>query len=463
MRHSHRVYRMPGFIVKNKRAAEQWICKPLAIIFWRQSALLIERHKNSRKSNDGLFPSFIHMFYLYRSQTLRSLRHRNFRLLVIGALLSNAGDFMQNVAQAWLVWHLTGSAFLLGVVGFFDSVPRLFLGALGGALTDRLDRRRLLITTQALGMVQAFVYWLLVYFNFIEYWQVLILACFLGVVNTVNQTARQSLVNGLVPKEDLSNAIALHASVFNLSRILGPSIGGLVIALVGVAGCFFVNAVSFLALIATLLCMDLPPWSAAPTGLGIWMEVHQGFHYLKTNSRMFSIVLLSYVVAMIGAPYVTFVPVFATNILHVGASGFGLLMSAPGVGATVAGLWLASMGSASPNLFWVGACVLGYAIFLALFALSRFFTLSLFLLLAVGFCFIAFRASVNTALQAATPAHLLGRVLSFFFMDRGLWSIGGLILGASASAIGIRGTFELSAAICGIAAAVVLFIIRRAV
>jgi predicted MFS family arabinose efflux permease len=403
------------------------------------------------------------MLHFYRSQTLRSLRHRNFRLLVIGALLSNAGDFMQNVAQAWLVWHLTGSAFLLGVVGFFDSVPRLFLGALGGALTDRLDRRRLLVVTQVLGMVQAFVYWFLVYFKLIQYWHVLILACFLGIVNTVNQTARQSLVNGLVPKEDLSNAIALHASVFNLSRILGPSIGGLVIALVGVAGCFFVNALSFLGLIATLVCMELPPWNAPPTGLGLWMEVQQGFRYLRTNSRMFSIVVLSYVVALVGAPYVTFVPVFATNILHVGASGFGLLMSAPGVGATVAGLWLASVGNASPNLFWVGACVLGYALFLALFALSKFFTLSLFLLLAVGFCFIAFRASVNTALQAATPSHLLGRVLSFFFMDRGLWSIGGLMLGASVSTIGIQSTFELSAAICGVAAAIVLFSIGRTV
>jgi MFS family permease len=401
------------------------------------------------------------MFNASRLQTLKSLRHRNFRLLLIGALLSNAGDFMQNVAQAWLVWHLTRSAFLLGLVGFFDSIPRLFLGALGGALTDRLDRRRLLVVTQTLGMVQAFVYWLAVYFDFIRYWHILLLACFLGIVNTVNQTARQSLVNGLVPKEDLSNAIALHASVFNLSRIIGPSIGGLVIALVGIAGCFFVNAVSFLGLIATLLLMELPPWSPAPVNTGLWREVSEGFRYLRSNSQMFSIIALSYVVALVGAPYVTFVPVFATNVLHVGAGGFGLLMSAPGVGATIAGLWLASVGQASPNLFWVGALVLGYALFLGLFAVSPFFILSLLLLLSVGFCFIAFRASVNTALQANTPPHLLGRVLSFFFMDRGLWSIGGLMLGGIASLIGIQGTFEVSAAICGIAAAIVIFNIGR--
>ena len=166
------------------------------------------------------------MLSLIRFQTLRSLRHRNFRLLLIGALLSNAGDFMQNVAQSWLVWQLTRSALLLGIVGFFDSIPRLFLGAIGGAIADRVDRRKLLIVTQTLGMLQATVYWLVVFFGVVRYWHVLTLACFLGVVNTINQTARQSLVNELVPKDDLSNSIALHASVFNLSRIWGhPSVG----------------------------------------------------------------------------------------------------------------------------------------------------------------------------------------------------------------------------------------------
>jgi MFS family permease len=399
---------------------------------------------------------------LKRFQTLRSLRHRNFRLLVIGALLSNAGDFMQNVAQSWLVWHLTRSAFLLGVVGFFDSIPRLLLGALGGAITDRFDRRRLLILTQTLGMIQAFIYWFDVYFNFIAYWHILVLACLLGIVNTLNQTARQSLVNSLVPREDLPNAIALHASVFNLSRILGPSIGGLVIAMVGIAGCFFLNAVSFLALILTLVLMELPPWDASAARSGLWNEIKEGYQYLRSNSQMFAIVALSYVVATVGAPYVTFVPVFATNILHVGPTGFGLLMSAPGIGATVAALWLASLGNVMPNPFWVCALVLGYGLFLGLFAASHYFILSLILLVSVGFCFIAFRASINTSLQSVTPPHLLGRVLSFFFMDRGLWSIGGLLLGSAASMIGIKWTVEIAAVICAFAAVIVLFTFSRA-
>jgi MFS family permease len=401
------------------------------------------------------------MLSLSRFQTLRSLRHRNFRLMVIGALLSNAGDFMQNVAQSWLVWHLTGSALLLGVVSFFDSIPRLLLGALGGAITDRFDRRRLLILTQVLGMIQAFIYWLAVYFDFIRYWHILVLACILGVVNTLNQTARQSLVNSLVPREDLSNAIALHASVFNLSRVLGPSVGGLVIATVGIAGCFFVNALSFLALILTLILMELPAWAGSSRRVGLWKEIKEGYRYLRSNSHMFAIVMLSYVVATIGAPYATFVPVFATNILHVGPLGFGLLMSAPGIGAIAAGLWLASLSNLQPNPFWVCALVLGYGIFLGLFATSSFFILSLILLVSIGFCFIAFRACINTSLQSQTPPHLLGRVLSFFFMDRGLWSIGGLLLGGSASIIGIRWTVQAAAMICALAAAIVLFLFSR--
>jgi len=402
------------------------------------------------------------MLRLFRFQTLRSVRHRNFRLLLIGALLSNAGDFMQNVAQSWLVWELTRSALLLGIVGFFDSIPRLFLGAIGGAIADRVDRRKLLIVTQTLGMLQATIYWLVVFFGVVRYWHVLILACFLGVVNTVNQTARQSLVNELVPKDDLSNAIALHASVFNLSRILGPSIGGLVIALIGVEGCFLVNALSFFALIWTLLLMTLPPWTVAAKKSALWTEIKEGYQYLKSHSQLYSIVALSYVVALIGAPYATFVPVFATNVLHVGPTGFGLLAAAPGIGATTAGLWLASWGDYRPSLISVCAFVLAYGLFLGLFAWSRYFVFSLALLVSVGFCFIAFRSCVNIALQSATPPRLLGRVLSFFFMDRGLWSIGGLMLGSSAAAVGINWTVGVAATICALAAAVVLLRFRWA-
>ena len=162
-------------------------------------------------------------------RTLRSLRHRNFRLLLEGALISSSGDFMQNVAQSWLVWHVSKSPVAIGVVAFFDTAPRLLVGALGGAIADRFDRRRVLMITQTAAMIQAFIYWLAVQFEVIQLWHIALLAFFLGVVNTINQTARQSLVNSLVPKDELLNAIGLQSSVFNFSKTLGPSLGGVLI------------------------------------------------------------------------------------------------------------------------------------------------------------------------------------------------------------------------------------------
>ena len=260
-----------------------------------------------------------------------------------GALVSSSGDFMQNIAQSWLVWHLSQSPVAIGVIAVFDTVPRLLIGAVGGAIADRFDRRRVLMITQSLAMLQAFAYWLLVEFEGIELWHIALLSFFLGVVNTINQTARQSLVNSLVPREELLNAIGLQSSVFNFSKIMGPSVGGLIIAYIGIAGCFLINALSFVYLIFNLYQMELPPWEARQHKQGLLGDIKEGFFYLRANRRMLGIVGISYVMALFGAPYNRFVPMFATNVLHVGAAGFGMLMSAPGIGAMVASLSLATV------------------------------------------------------------------------------------------------------------------------
>ena len=360
---------------------------------------------------------------------------------------------MQNVAQSWLVWQLTRSPVALGVVAFFDTLPRLLVGAVGGAIADRFDRRRVLMITQSLAMFQAIVFWFLVEFQFIQFWHIVVLAFFLGVVNTINQTARQSLVNNLVPKEELLNAIGLQSSVFNLSKILGPSAGGLVIAWVGIANCFLVNAVTFVALLFNLHLMDLPPWEGRADAQSIWGDVKEGFVYLHGNRRLLYIVGLSYVLATFLAPYNRFLPMFATNVLHVGPSGFGLLMSAPGLGATVAALCLASVSKLRVGTRSISSSALGFALAITLFAFSHQFLLSLAFLVLVGFCQIAARALTNTIIQTATPPHLLGRVLSLFFMDRGLWSLGSVLIGTSAAVIGIDWTLATSGAICATAAA----------
>jgi MFS family permease len=368
---------------------------------------------------------------------------------------------MQNVAQSWLVWETTRSPLAIGVVAFFDSMPRLLVGAVGGAIADRFDRRQVLMITQTLAMIQAIIYWLAVWFKVIAFWHIVVLAFFLGIVNTINQTARQSLVNSLVPREELLNAIGLQSSVFNFSKILGPSAGGVIIASIGVAGCFFVNAVSFLALIYNLSLMELPAWERRPGRQSIREDIKEGFVYVWGNRRILHIIAISYVMAMFGAPYNRFVPIFATNALHVGPTGFGLLMSAPGFGATLAALVLASANNLRVGVRSICVCVLGFAVALTLFAFSHSFILSFGFLAMVGFCQIGERALSNTAIQMTTPHNLLGRVLSLFFMDRGLWSLGSVVIGTAASGIGIEWSFAACSFVCSIAAISLLWVNYR--
>jgi MFS family permease len=310
-------------------------------------------------------------------------------------------------------------------------------------------------------MIQAIIYWLAVEFEVIQLWHIALLAFFLGVVNTINQTSRQSLVSSLVPKDELLNAIGLQSSVFNFSKILGPTAGGLIIAYVGIAGCFLVNAISFVFLLFNLYMMELPPWEKRDDQQTIWADVKEGFTYLLGNRRLLYIVGLSYVIATFCAPYNRFVPIFATNVLHVGASGFGLLMAAPGVGATVAALVLASVNKVRVGISSICYCAIGFALSIGLFAFSHYFALSFFFLALVGFCQIAGRALSNTAIQFSTPTNLLGRVLSLFFMDRGLWSLGSVIIGTAGAAIGMDWTFALCGTVCVLAAVTLLGVSRK--
>lgn len=391
------------------------------------------------------------------SKTLSSLRFRNFRLLFIGTVFSHTGDFMQAMAQSWLVWTMTSSPFLLGLVGFCQAAPRLLLGAIGGAIVDRLDRRRLLLLTQNLAMIQAFVFWALVYLDLIRFWHVLFLVLFLGTVNTLNQTARQSLINNLVPREELMNAIALNSSIVNLSKVLGPSLGGVVISIVGVAGCLLVNAISFLAIIFSLLMMDLPHWQRGQGENPFWQEVSEGYNYIKTNNRVFSVLLLAYIVALIGSPYSRFLPVFASDIFHAGPSGFGFLLAAPGLGAVLSGLCLASMGNIRHKSSLTFFSVFTLSFFLILFSYSRWMIFSLLCLVMVGASHIAFRSIANATIQMETPPHLLGRILSLFLMDKGLWSFGTLFIGGLASLLGTPSAIALSGLICALSAAALFY------
>lgn len=391
------------------------------------------------------------------SKTLSSLRYRNFRLLFLGSVFSHTGDFLQTMAQSWLVWTMTSSPFLLGLIGFCQAVPRLLLGAIGGVIVDRLDRRRLLLVTQSLAMIQAFVFWALVYFDLIKFWHIVILVLFLGTVNSLNQTARQSLIHLLVPRGELMNAIALNSSIVNLSKVLGPSLGGVLISVIGVAGCLLVNAMSFLAIIFSLLRMDLPHWQREDKEENFWQEVAEGYRYVQTNSRVFAVLFLAYIVALVGSPYSRFLPVFASDVLHTGPAGFGFLLAAPGLGAVISALCLASLGNIRRRRNFLFFSVFTFSFFLILFSLSRSMFFSLFCLIMVGSSHIAFRAVANTTIQMESPPHLLGRILSLLFMDKGLWSFGTLFIGIVASLAGTPSAITLSGLICALAAGILFY------
>jgi len=391
-------------------------------------------------------------------RTLVSLRHRNFRLLFWGTSLSHVGDFVQAMAQSWLVWTMTQSPFLLGVVGFCQALPRLLLGAVGGAIVDRLERRRLLVATQLLAMAQAFCFWALVYFDWIQFWHVAALVLFLGVINTLNQTARHSLINNLVPREDLMNAIALNSSLANLAKIVGPSLGGVLISIIGVAGCLFVNAVSFVAIIATLLVMEFPAIRGrAMVETPFWQEVSEGYRFLRAERRLCAVILLTYGVALVGTPYTRFLPVIATDVLHAGPTTFGLLLAAPGIGAVISGLGIASLGRVRRRTHFVAMSVYAFSFALIMFSFSRSLPLSMLFLILVGASNIAFRAVANSIVQMETPPELLGRMLSLFFMDKGLWSFGTLFIGAIAHAIGTPRAITVAGIACALAASLMLY------
>jgi len=397
------------------------------------------------------------------AKTLSSLKHRNFRLLFCGTSLSHVGDFVQAMAQSWLVWQMTKSPFLLGVVGFAQALPRLLLGVVGGAIVDRVDRRRLLLCTQFLAMAQAFTFWALVQFGWVEFWHVLVLVLFLGTVNSINQTARHSLINNIVPRDDLMNAIALNSSLANLAKIIGPSLGGVLIGVIGVAGCLLVNAVSFLAIIVTLVVMDIPPGSIKlDEATPFWQEVTEGYRFLRSERRLLSVILLTYAIAMVGTPYSRFLPVFATDVLHAGPTTFGLLLAAPGVGAVFAGLGIASLGRVRRRLHFVATAVLAFSISLILFSFSTSLYLSMFFLVLVGASNIAFRAVANSIVQMESPPQYLGRMLSLFFMDKGLWSFGTLFIGSVAHLIGTPRAITVSGAFCAIVASMLFYQQRQA-
>jgi MFS family permease len=380
---------------------------------------------------------------------LSSLRHRNFRLFFTGQLVSLVGTWMQSVALSWLVYRLTGHATLLGLVVFATQSPIFFLGSLGGVLADRVDPRRLLIVTQSVQMAQAFLLAWLTLSGRIQVWHILTLAVVLGLSSAFDLPGRQVLVAQTVDREDLPNAIALNSSIFHGSRVLGPAVAGLMVAAVGEGWCFLVNAISFLAALAGLLMMRLPPFVKRTDHAPVFAHLQEGVRFVWGHKEVRLLLILLGIVCMMGMPYTVLMPIFADTILHGGARGMGVLMGASGIGAVLAAVLLAGRGPAKglEQVAWLGAA--GTGLTLACFAYSRVFWLSALLLVPVGMTMVAHMTSNNTLVQMLIPNEMRGRVMAFHAMVfTAAMPIGALIAGVAAHHLGAPLTIALGGLGC---------------
>ena len=374
----------------------------------------------------------------------RSLRHRNFQLFFSGQLISLIGTWMQNVAQAWLVYSLTGSSLLLGVVGFAGQIPIFLFAPLGGLAADRWNRHRIVIATQAASMILAFALAALTLMHIVKVWEVVVLAALLGVVNAFDVPARQSFLIEMVSRDDLMNAIALNSSMFNGARVIGPAIAGITVAKIGEGWCFFANAVSYIAVIVGLLMMHLSPFEEQKHKTSPYEHIKEGFDYVQKTAPMMALVMLIGVVSLVAVPYSVLMPVFADRILHRGAHGLGILMGASGVGALLGALTLAMRRGVKGLGHTVGYSAGAFGVSLILFAVSKSFWLSVVMLVPVGYGVMLQMSGSNTLIQSMVPDKLRGRAMAVYtMMFMGMAPLGSLLAGGLADRVGAPWTVSL--------------------
>ncbi|MGB8772250.1 MAG: MFS transporter [Candidatus Korobacteraceae bacterium] len=381
---------------------------------------------------------------------VRALRHRNYMLFFSGQTVSLIGTWMTRIATAWLVYRLTHSAFLLGLVGFSGQIPVLLLGPFAGVWVDRWNRHRVLIVTQTFSMLQSFALAVLALSHRITVTDIILLSLFQGAINAFDMPTRQAFVIQMVEnREDLSSAIALNSSMVNASRLIGPSIAGAVIAVAGEGYCFLIDGFSYLAVIASLLAMIITRRQETKPRQRVWQEFHEGWRYVAGFVPIRSILLLLGLVSLVGMPYTVLMPLFAARVLHGGAHTLGFLMGASGVGALISAGWLATrksvlgLGRVIPAM----AGVFGGA--LIAFSFSQWLWLSLLLMVVTGFGMMQQMAASNTVLQTISDEDKRGRVMSFYSMAfQGMAPFGSLFAGIIASRIGAPYTLAIGGVCC---------------
>jgi MFS family permease len=355
---------------------------------------------------------------------------------------------MQSVAQSWLVYRITGSSALLGLVAFAGQIPIFLLSPIAGYAADRMNRHRMVIATQASAMVLALILAALTLSGRIQIWELFVLSTCLGVVNAFDIPARQSFLVEMVGREDLMNAIALNSSMFNGARIVGPAIAGILVARIGEGWCFFANGISYIAVIVGLLFMRVNPFRRAAATMSAWQTIREGFRYVGGTVPIRAIVQLLAVVSFAGLPYTVLMPIFADRILHGGAQALGILMGATGVGALGGALLMASRTALKGFTVWIPCAAAAFALSLAGFALSSWMWFSCAMLFLAGFALMIQVGASNTLIQSMVPDHLRGRAMSVYaMMYIGTGPLGAMAAGFAAERFGARITILTGAAI----------------
>lgn len=376
------------------------------------------------------------------------MQHRNFQLFIAGQLVSLIGTWMQTTAQLWLVYKLTGSAALLGIFGFASQVPMLFLSSIGGYVGDRYNRHRGVIVTQTVSMILAFVLAGLTLTKLINEWELIVIAFLVGIVNAFDVPIRQAFLVQMVGKEDLPNAIALNSSIFNGARVVGPAIAGFAIAAVGEGWCFFLNGLSFVAVIVALLMMRLVPREIKPSTDSPLQSLVQGFRYAMGDLPTRSALLLLSVLSLFGLQYSVFMPIFAQDILKGNARTLGLLMSSAGIGAVLGALHFAARTHYKGLARWIATTSTTCAVGLVLFSQAKTFWVCIAVLFVVGFAATSQMAATNTLIQNRVPDELRSRVMAVYAtMFMGVQPVGALIAGGLAKHWGAPATLTIFGAL----------------
>lgn len=394
--------------------------------------------------------------------TFRALRHRNYRLFFWGQLVSLIGTWMQQTAMSWFVYQITNSKLLLGTVAAVGSAPMMLFSIWGGSLADRYPKRSILVTTQTAQMICAFLLAAGAWAGFATPWFIIVIAALNGVAMGFDMPARQAFTVEMTSREDLLNAISLNSSIVNGARIVGPSVAGLLIGAAGVATCFFFNGVTFIAVIAGLLMMQLPRVERRVHAVSAGEHAWNGIVYSIKHQRVRTILLLFLAVGVFGWSYAVLMPAFARDVLGRGANGYGVLMSASGTGAFIGALVVATYGHLfTPRRLALGGVWL-FSVALFAFSLSRNFYLSLVFLLFAGFGMLLFFSTSNTVLQTIVPDKMRGRVMGVWSLVFGaMIPLGSLEAGAVAHWLGTPFALALGAIICALSALATLFVIRR--